>query len=681
MAEWVLNMSSSDDESDSSNDGKPQNTSEFLKKLHRLRELLEQLNVINASSAVYLATSAAISSLHLMKIGNRFHLLDESGENPKHFPAIEVPLSNKTDDSEVFHFTGRKVYAVKKETNYSKSEEEKIYSAIREMFNLEPNNYWTLKSVDNNLALINYNPNTVNDRSSKEISDRYGKYRGILIDYQRKVTIASSYHFTPTLIIDPSTTFVQEDSKLVIQSDNVKISYPSDDQLIMMPYLQGRVVRVSWWDGKAHYSSHNNANAERAKRIDIESGEKINYVQMFNDAGGPSPDKLFNTNKRFSVFCYVFMVVHPVFLGATRHRTKNPYCVFMFKHRVISNDDVERLNNLDNGLSISNEAIETEEKTYSLETTRKLSAEMKPFSQGEPIGTFNIESYSFNDAKNHLINGFYTSSNNITDYRRKLGEALIVYRRTKTGEIYKIEDMIMVSSVSYAYREKIIGEKGIDIDPSYQMRVLARQARFSEKDEDLKKAFREKFVFYKEYSSSWGDELQTFVNFIKNSYLYNWNSIHEANSKIIENVEERLKIAFYNLIICLPSTLQAKNIDVLQNYQTEMSDLKNWIISLRNNYKQYSFLGRRIPQIIIAASKGNNFSNSVQRFLYNEDPSSLTAMLRLYKNYSSQTSKDIPVGDTSSVKKSEKKVGKKFAKTPEKKSEKKRVEVIRPPMM
>jgi hypothetical protein len=297
---------------------------------------------------------------------------------------------------------------------------------------------------------------------------------------------------------------------------------------------------------------------------------------------------------------------------------------------------------------------------------------------GEPIGTLAIDSYDVETAKNHLVNGFFKIESPNSDYRQRLGEALIVYRRT--GEKNTIEDMIMVSSDSYYYREQMIGEKGIDIDVSFQMRLLAKQARLSFRNEEAKNSFLAKFVLYRDIAKDWADnDFLTSLNDRK--FLYTWNSFYNVSDKNLDLVEERIKIASYNLLICLPAILQKKHALVLDNYLKEINNLKFWIISLRNSYSSYRFLGKRIPQMIQAAAKESNFTNAITRYLNNENEASLSAMLRIHREYHTQTSPEAPIGQNSPIEGKDKKKRIKIVKKDKKMSDDKKSSeqgVIRP---
>ena len=99
---------------------------------------------------------------------------------------------------------------------------------------------------------------------------------------------------------------------------------------VITPFYEGVTLRVFKWNGKVYYASNRRLDARESKW-----GDSKNFYTMYQEAKGPSEDELFDKDCPYSHTMYVFTIVHPDILNATRQHVIDPYIV-LIKRKMIN---------------------------------------------------------------------------------------------------------------------------------------------------------------------------------------------------------------------------------------------------------------------------------------------------------------------------------------------------------
>lgn len=163
--------------------------------------------------------------------------------------------------------------------------------------------YWKVLDVFNNLALIHY----VDDQINNEIN----KLRGVIVDLKNKVVVCSSYGATP---IEESVTV-----------DEV-LSTPSfsGGRITIQRGYEGVVIRAFKYKGKVFFSTFKRIHPLGAKWI-----KSDNFLQIYKRSGGPTGDELFDPKMEYSNMCYTFIVVDSMLCFGTRENITSSYVVYI----------------------------------------------------------------------------------------------------------------------------------------------------------------------------------------------------------------------------------------------------------------------------------------------------------------------------------------------------------------
>ena len=412
---------------------------------------------------------------------------------------------------------------------------------------------WSIVDTHENLALVHYN-----DDADMTI---YGGLRGVLVDTEVGVVIAKSFGYTPTVISDRLTS--TDGAITVTDTEGDTHTFSTDDTIIKRVF-EGVVFRVVWHKGKSYRLTHRKIVPLRSRW-----GSSPTFISMYEDAGGPTDEQLFDTTKPFSDSCYVFLVSHPSLLVGTRQNITCPYIICLAHYRMnIGRPAEEIASGLDNF-----DRIET--------ITGKIS---EPF-------IHDPKTLSLQDVNHHLKFGYYNEFE--TDDERQLtGEAVIMYR-TINGEV---ADIVKVHSPSYEWRSTMRGNNPNIPNQFYSMLNLA----YSDVNNcDNWSTFQKKFILLPLY-----DEQSLKDLFEQNQGILAIPS-GPVTRKTYSTRDARIHLLWMNFVLSLPASMQRDGLNLLSQFRNDRNDVISWLQHLESTTKDIedSELPNRVKGIISSSRR------------------------------------------------------------------------------
>lgn len=153
----------------------------------------------------------------------------------------------------------------------------------------------------------------------------FGALRGIVVDTQAEKVVAKSYGYTPSVILNELSaglTFVDEDGT----------SHTLTEETTIQKGYEGTVIRVFKHGGQVYRTTHRRLDCSRSRW-----GTSKTFLQMYWDLEGPTDEELFGEEES-SPICYMFILVHPDVLVASRERVGAGYLVYLGHHNMESGD-------------------------------------------------------------------------------------------------------------------------------------------------------------------------------------------------------------------------------------------------------------------------------------------------------------------------------------------------------
>src|SRR5437763_8501385 len=174
---------------------------------------------------------------------------------------------------------------------------------------------WSIIDTFEDLALVHY----------EEDSDMttYGHLRGILVDIETGAIIADSFGYTPTALANK----IEDNDGIISIKDKDDVNHIFSGDYHIKRIFEGVVIRVIWYKSKLYRITHKKINPVRSRW-----GSSKPFISMYEEAGGPSAEQLFDTSKPYSSTCYHFLVVSPELLVGSRQKVSCPYIVCIAQH-------------------------------------------------------------------------------------------------------------------------------------------------------------------------------------------------------------------------------------------------------------------------------------------------------------------------------------------------------------
>lgn len=425
---------------------------------------------------------------------------------------------------------------------------------------------WSVVDSEEDTALVHY----------REDSDktRYGHIRGLFLDLEVGAIIADSFGYTPTAVASELTLSDGVLTVLDKEGDNHVFSL---EEAVIKRVFEGVVIRVIWRKGVMRRITHRKINPCKSRW-----GSSKSFITMYDEAGGPTAEQLFDTSKPYSSTCYDFLVVDQCLLVGTRQIVTSPYIV-CFACRTM---DIKR---------------PTEETAPGLATFTTTD-----ITGGLINGSIihDPKCLSLDEANHHLQFGYY-SPFSIDDVRQLTGEAVIIYKMTDDV----VTDIVKVHSPSYEWR---VNMRGNNPNITNQFYSLLNSVYGDINSSDLWNAFKGKFITLPLY-----DEQSLKDLYAQNHVILTIPS-GETSSIDYNTRDSRIHLLWMNYVLSLPAHIQGDGLNILSNFRTDRNDLVTWLQNLEASNKniESTEFSERVKGLIISSrklarariSKGENYS-------------------------------------------------------------------------
>lgn len=409
---------------------------------------------------------------------------------------------------------------------------------------------WSIIDTYENLALVHYD----DDADMKEC----GHLRGVLIDTEKGDIIADSFGFTPTAVVDE---IVEEDGKLCfVDNEQNKHVFNADANITRI--FEGVVIRVIWFNNKLYRITH-----KKIFPVKSRWGNSKYFINLYEEAGGPVAEQLFDTTKPFSDTCYHFMVVDPSLLVATRQRVSAPYIVCLEKQTIKLSRDVGEI-------APGKSTFETVDKIGGLVNKSMIHMPKK---------------LTISEANKHLKSGYYKSFP-VGDERLTTGEGVIIYH--KENDV--ITKVLKVNSKSYDYRCTMRGGNPNIVNQFY---TLLSCTYPDITGNDAWEALQKKFVIFPLY------DVEVIKGQFDKSKVILTLGTGELDKRNYESKEARIHLLWINYVVTLPANFQEDALEILDNFHEDKKNLCEWLATLEINVKNIdeSQHGAHVKRIINAA--------------------------------------------------------------------------------
>jgi hypothetical protein len=439
---------------------------------------------------------------------------------------------------------------------------------VADILHLPDINGWSVIDSDEDvhLAMVHYADNA--DMSI------YGHLRGLLVDTEVGAVIADSFGYTPTAI----TSELQESNGSISIRDKSNSNHVfSLDDVVIKRVFEGVVIRVIWHKGKCYRMTHRKINPLRSRW-----GSSKTFISMYEEAGGPTPDQLFDTTKPYSNTCYDFLVVDPSLLVGTRQKVTRPYIVCLAQRTM----DVKR------------PVEEVAPGHVSFTTTDIIGGAVTESMIHDP------KQLSLQEANHHLKFGYYNSFEN-DDNRQLTGEAVIMYRMTNGV----VSDIVKVHSPAYEWRLSL---RGNNPNITNQFYLLLNSVYNDINTPETWDALRNKLILLPLYDEQSLRDLYTHTQGILTI------PSGDITQEDYRQRDSRIHLLWMNYVLSLPSPSQHEALNILTNFRNDRNDVITWIQSLESTIKdiETADVPDRVKGLISSArrlardriSNGSNYS-------------------------------------------------------------------------
>ena len=481
-------------------------------------------------------------------------------------------------------------------SNVSSNEKKLIYHVksggsstekVAHILNIPLSNDWSIVDTEGSLCLVHYSENA--DMSM------FGHLRGVLVDLDScRILAPSFFGFNEEAVCDHLSVV---DDQVSIK-DKLGFEHTFDvDQMRIQPVYDGASMRVIWYNSQMYFISHKRINTSRSRW-----GSSRPFVEMYQDAGGPTAEELFDTSVPESSTCYTFMIVDKDTSVGTRQVINKPYVVCLHK-----------------------ESLETDSPAGKFE-----------FTKTKHIGTVD-ESFvgespdlTINEANDFLSSG-YSQHVEGADLRSQPGEAVIIYS-VKDG---KIEDILRVHSTGYNWRNQLRNNKP---NVKFQLYTLLGDCQLDLTASDNIELFIEKYLKIDE-------EINSKITL---------NKVRKLTPEDL-NVDRRdlAKIVYVNYLYSLPIYLRSGLSGALSEFNDNRKELVKFIqdISVRYpNIASCTQFSKNLKNKIIGAkmkakedvnrNKRLNYRAKVNEYIYKftmGERDVLYALIREMNDYKSES--------------------------------------------
>lgn len=430
---------------------------------------------------------------------------------------------------------------------------DEITQRAKEILRLPDIHGWSVVDSDEDTALVHYR-----DNSDKSV---YGHIRGLFLDLEVGAIIADSFGYTPTAIDSE----LSESNGCIIVKDKEGVTHNFLlEEAIIKRVFEGVVIRVIWRKNKLYRITHKKINPIRSRW-----GSSRSFIEMYEAAGGPSAEQLFDTTKPYSSTCYDFLVVDQSLLVGTRQKVDSPYIVCLAQR----NMDIKRPDD------------EVAPGKASFVTTNIIGGAVNESIIHDPTRL------SLSEANHHLKYGYY-SEFHVDDLRQLTGEAVIIYRMTNGA----ITDIVKVHSPSYEWRLNMRGNNPNIVNQFYSLLNSVYSDINNEEDWDK---FKNRFITFPLYN-----ETSLIDLYIQNGSILMIPS-GEVSKDDYSTRDARVHLLWMNYLLSLPPHVQQNALHILTNFKNDRNDVISWLQTLEENTKniETSELPDRVKGLISSSRR------------------------------------------------------------------------------
>ncbi|MEO6068463.1 MAG: hypothetical protein ABIQ41_10855, partial [Gemmatimonadales bacterium] len=380
--------------------------------------------------------------------------------------------------------------------------------------------------------------------------------------------------------------------------------------------FDGVVIRVLWRKGKMHRITHTRIDTSRSRW-----GSAKYFLTMYDEAGGPTAEQLFDTSKPFSSSVYDFMVVDQCLVVGTRQKINKPYIVLLSERTMELNRPVDQVApGILSAASLNNEIGGTVDESM----------------------IHSPKCLTLDEANRHLRYGYYNEFQ-VDDVRQMTGEAVIVYR-VENGNVV---DIVRVNSPAYDWRVVMRGNNSNIKNQFYCLLNVA----YGDLDTPKKwAAFKEKLVILPLYDEkSLKDLYEEFgaILMIPSG---------ETSQNDYSTRDDRIHLLWMNYVLSLPPHAQKEGLTILSEFNKDRYDLVVWLQELESTCQniEAAEVSDRVKGIINSSRRiakdrianGENYSakgaymklplvikSTIRNLIFKENGPSLYARIREMKEF------------------------------------------------
>lgn len=392
---------------------------------------------------------------------------------------------------------------------------------------------------------------------------KYGGLRGVVVDAERKFVVAKSFGFPYNVKADQLTADAKGNMSVVDINGN-EHKFTAGDYSLRRGF-EGVILRVFKHDGVVYTTSHRRLNVEKSHY-----GRSKRFLDMYKELGGPAPESLFDSTKKFSPYTYVFIVVHPDLLIGTKQDVGNGFLLLLSIETVFTpetapaaiGDDYEKSPKVPASLPETLLPFLTRPSTVDVKDSKSEAKTPAPT-------VYHPTPLTLESANAHLKDGYFTGQKPVTvDPRLSQGEFVIIYKYRPGTKI--IESLTRVESTGYSWRLSIRNDDPIPKHRFFELMVGA------DIDTDSKKGleqFKKNFVLFPLYDP---EEIRQVAQ---------TESLRIVSDKDAENpsdYDDRMYMIWMNLLMATPPQLQKYVINLLKEYPGDIRNTGNKLKLLLN---------------------------------------------------------------------------------------------------
>jgi len=426
---------------------------------------------------------------------------------------------------------------------------------------------WYVCDTDGDLAMVHY--------ADDADMNMYGHLRGLLIDMEVGAIIADSFGYTPTAVASE----IHESNGHITVKDKTNIFHTFGiNDVIIKRVFEGVLIRVIWHKNQCYRITHRKIHPIRSRW-----GSSKSFISMYEEAGGPTVDQLFDTTKPYSNTCYDFLVVDQSLLVGTRQKVHKPYLVCLAQRT----------------MNIKRPVDEVAPGRASFTTTDVIGGAVTESLIHDP------QHLSIEEANHHLRFGYYNAFN-VNDERQLTGEAIIMYRMDSGI----ISDIVKVHSPSYEWRLNLRSNNPNIVNQFY---LLLNSVYNNIDSQEAWEHLKQKYILFPLY-----DE-QSLKDLYNQSQAILTIPCGETTQDDYHDRDSRIHLLWMNYVLSLPTPIQSEALNILTNFKKDRNDLIVWIQSLETSIKdiEHADFHDRIKAIISSSrrlarqriSTGTNYSS------------------------------------------------------------------------